>query len=111
MPKIYTKKAYSTTAFHKFIHNRLDMEYTATNAMNIAQAFLSDAVQRFLKDTNTPQTVLADDLGITQGTLSRKLSGVRNWNLKDIDQLMRIGVPVGFETLAAAALSEEGEGR
>ena len=78
--------------------------------MNTAQAFLSDAVQRFLKDTNTPQTALAEDLGITQATLSRKLNGVRNWNLKDIDQLMRIGVPVGFGTLAAA-LTEEGEDR
>ena len=78
--------------------------------MNTAQAFLSDAVQRFLKDTNTPQTALADDLGITQATLSRKLNGVRNWNLKDVDQLMRIGVPVGFGTLAAA-LTEEGEDR
>lgn len=79
--------------------------------MSSSQAFLSDAVQRFLKDTNTPQTALAEDLGITQATLSRKLNGVRNWNLKDVDQLMRIGVPVGFEILATAALSEEGEGR
>lgn len=78
--------------------------------MNTAQAFLSDAVQRFLKDTNTPQTTLAEDLGITQATLSRKLNGVRNWNLKDTDQLMRIGVPVGLGTLAAA-LTEEGEDR
>lgn len=78
--------------------------------MSSSQALLSDAVQRFLKDTNTPQTALADDLGITQATLSRKLNGVRNWNLKDVDQLMRIGVPVGFGTLAAA-LSEEGEDR
>ncbi|MBF0975261.1 MAG: helix-turn-helix transcriptional regulator [Atopobium sp.] len=76
--------------------------------MSSSQALLSDAVQRFLKDTNTPQTALADDLGITQATLSRKLNGVRNWNLKDVDQLMRIGVPVGFGTLAAA-LTEEGE--
>lgn len=76
--------------------------------MSSSQALLSDAVQRFLKDTNTPQTALAEDLGITQATLSRKLSGVRNWNLKDIDQLMRIGVPVGFGTLSAA-LTEEGE--
>lgn len=78
--------------------------------MSSSQALLSDAVQRFLKDTNTPQTALAEDLGITQATLSRKLNGVRNWNLKDIDQLMRIGVPVGLGTLAAA-LTEEGEGR
>lgn len=78
--------------------------------MSSSQALLSDAVQRFLKDTNTPQTALADDLGITQATLSRKLNGVRNWNLKDVDQLMRIGVPVGFGTLAAA-LTEEGEDR
>ena len=78
--------------------------------MSLSQALLSDAVQRFLKDRNTPQTALADDLGITQATLSRKLNGVRNWNLKDVDQLMRIGVPVGFGTLAAA-LTEEGEDR
>lgn len=78
--------------------------------MSSSQTLLSDAVQRFLKDTNTPQTALAEDLGITQATLSRKLNGVRNWNLKDIDQLMRIGVPVGLGTLAAA-LTEEGEGR
>ena len=78
--------------------------------MSSSQALLSDAVQRFLKDTNTPQTALADDLGIRQATLSRKLNGVRNWNLKDVDQLMRIGVPVGFGTLAAA-LTEEGEDR
>ena len=77
--------------------------------MSSSQALLSDAIQRFLKDTNTPQTVLAEDLGITQATLSRKLNGVRNWNFKDVDQLIRIGVPVGFETLAAAALTEEGE--
>ena len=76
--------------------------------MTTAQGFLSDAVQRFLKETNTPQSVLAEDLGITQATLSRKINGVRTWNVKDIDQLLRIGVPVGFGTLAAA-LTEEGE--
>lgn len=70
--------------------------------MTTAQSFLSDAVQRFLKETNTPQSVLAEDLGITQATLSRKINGVRTWNVKDIDQLLRIGVPVGFGTLAAA---------
>ena len=78
--------------------------------MTTSQGVLSDAVQRFLKETNTPQSSLAKDLGITQATLSRKLSGIRAWNLKDIDQLMRIGVPVGFGTLSAA-LSEEGEDR
>lgn len=70
--------------------------------MTTAQGFLSDAVKRFLKETNTPQSVLAEDLGITQATLSRKINGVRTWNVKDIDQLLRIGVPVGFGTLAAA---------
>lgn len=69
--------------------------------MTTSQRFLSHAVQRFLKETHTPQSALAEDLGITQATLSRKLSGVRTWNLKDVDQLMRIGVPVGFGTLAA----------
>ena len=74
--------------------------------MSTSQSFLSHAVQRFLKETKTPQSVLAEDLGITQATLSRKLSGARTWNLKDIDQLMRIGVPVGFGTLAAV-ISED----
>ena len=71
--------------------------------MTTLQALLSDTVQQFLKDTRTPQSVLANDLGITQATLSRKLSGIRAWNLKDVDQLMRIGVPIGLEAYGAPA--------
>ena len=29
MPKVYTKTAYSTTVFHRFMHDWLDMEYVA----------------------------------------------------------------------------------
>ena len=63
-----------------------------------------------MADQGISQRSLAADLGMTQSALSQRLSATTRWNLDDIDQLMRIGVPVGFGTLAAA-LSEEGEGR
>lgn len=63
-----------------------------------------------MADQGISQRSLAADLGMTQSALSQRLSATTRWNLDDIDQLMRIGVPVGFGTLAAA-LAEEGEGR
>lgn len=62
-----------------------------------------------MEEQGISQAALAADLGMTQSALSQRLSATTRWNLKDVDQLMRIGVPVGFETLAAAALTEEGE--
>ena len=61
-----------------------------------------------MADQGISQRSLAADLGMTQSALSQRLSATTRWNLDDIDQLMRIGVPVGFGTLAAA-LTEEGE--
>lgn len=73
-----------------------------------SQTILSRQVKRYMADQGISQAALASDLGMTQSALSQRLSAITRWNLKDIDQLMRIGVPVGFGNLAAA-LYEEGE--
>ena len=66
-----------------------------------SQTTLSRQVKRYMADQGISQRSLAADLGMTQSALSQRLSATTRWNLKDIDQLMRIGVPVGFGTLAA----------
>lgn len=73
-----------------------------------SQTMLSRQVKQYMEDQGISQRSLAADLGMTQSALSQRLSATTRWNLNDIDQLMRIGVPVGFGTLAAA-LTEEGE--
>ena len=75
-----------------------------------SQTILSRQVKQYMAAQGISQSALAADLGMTQSALSQRLSATTRWNLQDIDQLMRIGVPVGFGTLAAA-LTEEGEGR
>ena len=75
-----------------------------------SQTILSRQVKQYMAAQGISQSALAADLGMTQSALSQRLSATTRWNLKDIDQLMRIGIPVGFGTLAAA-LSEEGEAR
>lgn len=67
-----------------------------------SQTILSRQVKRYMADQGISQAALAADLGMTQSALSQRLSATTRWNLKDIDQLMKIGVPVGFGTLAAA---------
>ena len=66
-----------------------------------SQTILSRQVKRYMEDQGISQRSLAADLGMTRSALSQRLSATTRWNLKDIDQLMRIGVPVGFGTLAA----------
>ena len=66
-----------------------------------SQTVLSRQVKRYMAGQGISQAALAADLGMTQSALSQRLSATTRWNLKDIDQLMRIGVPVGFGTLAA----------
>lgn len=75
-----------------------------------SQTILSRQVKQYMAAQGISQSALAADLGMTQSALSQRLSATTRWNLQDIDQLMRIGVPVGFGTLAAA-LTEEGEDR
>lgn len=67
-----------------------------------SQTILSRQVKRYMAGQGISQAALAADLGMTQSALSQRLSATTRWNLDDIDQLMRIGVPVGFGTLAAA---------
>ena len=67
-----------------------------------SQTILSRQVKRYMADQGISQAALAADLGMTQSALSQRLSATTRWNLKDIDQLMRIGVSVVFGTLAAA---------
>lgn len=73
-----------------------------------SQTILSRQVKQYMAAQGISQSALAADLGMTQSALSQRLSATTRWNLQDIDQLMRIGVPVGFGILAAA-LTEEGE--
>lgn len=73
-----------------------------------SQTILSRQVKQYMAAQGISQSALAADLGMTQSALSQRLSATTRWNLQDIDQLMRIGVPVVFGTLAAA-LTEEGE--
>ena len=73
-----------------------------------SQTILSRQVKQYMAAQGISQSALAADLGMTQSALSQRLSATTRWNLQDIDQLMRLGVPVGFGTLAAA-LTEEGE--
>lgn len=75
-----------------------------------SQTILSRQIKQYMAAQGISQSALAADLGMTQSALSQRLSATTRWNLQDIDQLMRIGVPVGFGTLAAA-LTEEGEDR
>ena len=67
-----------------------------------SQTVLSRQVKRYMAGQGISQAALAADLGMTQSALSQRLSATTRWNLDDIDQLMRLGIPVGFGTLAAA---------
>ena len=71
-----------------------------------SQTILSRQVKRYMADQGISQAALAADLGMTQSALSQRLSATTRWNLKDIDQLMRIGVPIGLDVFDAA-LTEE----
>lgn len=74
--------------------------------MTATQTVITRLIKNYLHDSGITQKALAADLGITQPTLSRKLSGIRPWSLDDLDQLIQIGVPIGLDTFGAA-ISEE----
>ena len=78
--------------------------------MTSTQTVVTRVVRNYLHDSGISQRLLAAELGVTQATLSRKLSGIRTWSLDDLDQLVQIGVPIGLD-IFGAALSEEGEDR
>lgn len=78
--------------------------------MTSTQTVVTRLVKNYLRDSGITQRSLAAELGTTQATLSRKLTGIRTWSLDDLDQLIQIGVPIGLD-IFGAALSEEGEDR
>lgn len=74
--------------------------------MTSTQTVVTRMVRNYLHDSGITQKAIAADLGITQATLSRKLSGIRTWSLDDLDRLIQIGVPIGLDVFGAA-LTEE----
>lgn len=74
--------------------------------MQSTQTIVTRLVKNFLNESGTTQKTLAAALGITQPTLSRKLTGIRAWSLDDLDQLIQIGVPIGLDVFGAAAMEE-----
>ena len=74
--------------------------------MTSTQTVVTRVVRNYLHDSGISQQSLAAELGVTQATLSRKLSGIRTWSLDDLDQLIQIGVPIGLD-IFGAAISEE----
>ena len=74
--------------------------------MTATQTVITRLIKNYLHDSGITQKAIAADLGITQPTLSRKLSGIRPWSLDDLDRLIQIGVPIGLDVFGAA-LTEE----
>lgn len=78
--------------------------------MTSIQATVSPKVRQYLDDNQVSVTAFSEQMGITRPTLSARLSGMTRWNIKDLDQLIKIGVPIGLD-IFGAALTEEGEDR
>lgn len=74
--------------------------------MTSPQTVVTRLVKNYLRDSGITQRSLAAELGTTQATLSRKLTGIRTWSLDDLDQLIQIGVPIGLDVFGAAAMEE-----
>lgn len=74
--------------------------------MQSTQTIVTRLVKNYLNKSGTTQKTLAAALGITQPTLSRKLTGIRTWSLDDLDQLIQLGVPIGLDIFGAAAMEE-----
>ena len=74
--------------------------------MQSTQTIVTRLVKNYLNKSGTTQKTLAAALGITQPTLSRKLTGIRTWSLDDLDQLIQLGVPIGLDVFGAAVNEE-----
>lgn len=74
--------------------------------MTSTQTVVTRVVRNYLHDSGISQQSLAAELGVTQATLSRKLSGIRTWSLDDLYQLIQIGVPIGLDIFGAAICEE-----
>ena len=76
--------------------------------MRSIQTCVSRIVRRYLADSQLSVTAFAKQLGLSRPTLSARLSGATRWTIDDLEDLVRIGVPIGLD-IFGAALSEEGE--
>jgi transcriptional regulator with XRE-family HTH domain len=71
-----------------------------------------ERTQAFLDANGITQTELGEALGVTGATISRKLSGLRNWKLGEVQAALawlseRLNRPVTFdEAFGADALAE-----
>ena len=74
--------------------------------MQSIQTIVTRLVKNYLNNSGITQKTLAAALGITQPTLSRKLTGIRTWSLDELDQLIQIGVPISLQTLTTAITEE-----
>lgn len=74
--------------------------------MTSTQTIVTRLVKNYLRDSGITQRSLAAELGTTQATLSRKLTGIRMWSLDDLDRLIQIGVPIGLDIFGAAIREE-----
>ena len=74
--------------------------------MTSTQTVVTRLVKNYLCESGISQRSLAAELGITQATLCRKLSGIRTWSLDDLDRLIQIGIPVGLDVFGAAVMEE-----
>jgi transcriptional regulator with XRE-family HTH domain len=67
-----------------------------------------ERTQAFLDTNSLTQTELGEALGVTGATVSRKLSGSRNWKLAEVQRALewfalRLGRPVSFDEAFGAA--------
>ena len=70
--------------------------------MRSIQTCVSRIVRRYLADSQLSVTAFAKQLGLSRPALSARLSGATRWTIDDLEDLVRIGVPVDFEIFGSA---------
>lgn len=60
--------------------------------MNELNSIISDAVLEYIKAEKISQESLGNQVGITQSSLSRALSGKKPWLVRDVEALSKIGL-------------------
>lgn len=73
--------------------------------MSSSQTAITREVRRWMTAERSTQAEVAACLGISQASLSRKLSGDRLWSIDDLDRLWDIGVPINLPAYGEAAMA------
>ncbi|WP_143226477.1 helix-turn-helix domain-containing protein [Actinomyces provencensis] len=73
--------------------------------MSSSQTAITREVRRWMTAERSTQAEVAARLGISQASLSRKLSGDRLWSIDDLDRLWDIGVPIDLPAYGEAAMA------